>query len=146
MSKQIGHINSELRLLGERLKTESSVIGWRSEATPTGELGGQEKPDWLGGQQPDERGIDEKSVKTFPYYAEYFVIISMLAATCLLWETQKAEIKGYNNRRFIKILMHQLIKEKKNGFRHLIFQVIDFHNIISGKFHVREDIINCVYP
>ncbi|KRZ63471.1 hypothetical protein T02_13099 [Trichinella nativa] len=129
MSKQIGHINSELRLLGERLKTESSHLfhKWRSKATPTGELGGQEKPDWLGGQQPDERGSDEESVKTFPYYAEYFVIISMLAATCLLWETQKAEIKGYNNRRFKKILMHQLIKEKKN-------------------FHVREDIINCVYP
>ncbi|KRY86017.1 hypothetical protein T4D_15524 [Trichinella pseudospiralis] len=34
--------------------------GWRSEATPTGELGGQEKPDWLGGQQPDERGSDEE--------------------------------------------------------------------------------------
>ncbi|KRY00320.1 hypothetical protein T4E_6388 [Trichinella pseudospiralis] len=34
--------------------------GWRSEATSTGELGGQEKPDWLGGQQPDERGSDEE--------------------------------------------------------------------------------------
>ncbi|KRY82253.1 hypothetical protein T4D_11392 [Trichinella pseudospiralis] len=34
--------------------------GWRSEATPTGELGGQEKSDWLGGQQPDERGSDEE--------------------------------------------------------------------------------------
>ncbi|KRZ59271.1 hypothetical protein T02_1913 [Trichinella nativa] len=35
-----------------------------SEATPTGELGGQEKPDWLGGQQPDERGIDEEVLVT----------------------------------------------------------------------------------
>ncbi|KRX32739.1 hypothetical protein T05_10284 [Trichinella murrelli] len=33
---------------------------WRSEATPTDELGGQEKPDWLGGQQPDVRGSDEE--------------------------------------------------------------------------------------
>ncbi|KRX84998.1 hypothetical protein T06_1183 [Trichinella sp. T6] len=29
-----------------------------------GELGGQEKPDWLGGQQPDERGIDEEVLVT----------------------------------------------------------------------------------
>ncbi|KRZ48247.1 hypothetical protein T02_15038 [Trichinella nativa] len=27
---------------------------------PTGELEGQKKPDWLGGQQPDERGSDEE--------------------------------------------------------------------------------------
>ncbi|KRX69507.1 hypothetical protein T06_2231 [Trichinella sp. T6] len=40
------------------------AVRWRSEATPTGELGGQEKPDWLGGQQPDERGIDEKVLVT----------------------------------------------------------------------------------
>ncbi|KRY09900.1 hypothetical protein T12_11343 [Trichinella patagoniensis] len=38
--------------------------GWRSEATPTGELGGQEKLDWLGGQQPDERGSDEEVLVT----------------------------------------------------------------------------------
>ncbi|KRX60755.1 hypothetical protein T09_14365 [Trichinella sp. T9] len=124
MSKQIGHINSELRLLGERLKTESSHLfhKWRSEATPTGELGGQEKPDWLA----DNSQTKAESVKTFLYYAEYFVIISMLAATCLLWETQKAEIKGYNNRRF----------KSKDVFH------IDF----DASFHVREDIINCVYP
>ncbi|KRY19925.1 hypothetical protein T12_11615 [Trichinella patagoniensis] len=74
------------------------------------------------------------SVKTFPFYAEYFVIISMLAATCLLWETQKAEIKGYNNRRFkSKDVFH--IDFVASGLRHLIFQ-----------FYVREDIINCVYP
>ncbi|KRX20394.1 hypothetical protein T07_370 [Trichinella nelsoni] len=34
--------------------------GWRSEATATDEPGGQEKPDWLGGQQRDERGSDEE--------------------------------------------------------------------------------------
>ncbi|KRX20384.1 hypothetical protein T07_7032 [Trichinella nelsoni] len=34
--------------------------GWRSEATSTDEPGGQEKPDWLGGQQRDERGSDEE--------------------------------------------------------------------------------------
>ncbi|KRY47002.1 Heparan sulfate glucosamine 3-O-sulfotransferase 3B1 [Trichinella britovi] len=39
---------------------DSPEKSWRSEATPTGELGGQEKPDWLGGQQPDERGSDEE--------------------------------------------------------------------------------------
>ncbi|KRX12881.1 hypothetical protein T07_14195 [Trichinella nelsoni] len=33
---------------------------WRSEATATDEPGGQEKPDWLGGQQRDERGSDEE--------------------------------------------------------------------------------------
>ncbi|KRX36680.1 hypothetical protein T05_7457 [Trichinella murrelli] len=38
----------------------TSTCQWRSEATPTGELGGQEKPDWLGGQQLDERGSDEE--------------------------------------------------------------------------------------
>ncbi|KRX13282.1 hypothetical protein T07_5911 [Trichinella nelsoni] len=48
-----------------RTPTEVSLDGRMetcvtSEATPTGELGGQEKPDWLGGQQPDERGSDEE--------------------------------------------------------------------------------------
>ncbi|KRX36031.1 hypothetical protein T08_15564 [Trichinella sp. T8] len=42
------------------IKCLSVLTVRRSEATPTGELGGQEKPDWLGGQQPDERGIDEE--------------------------------------------------------------------------------------
>ncbi|KRX72226.1 Histone H2B 3 [Trichinella sp. T6] len=45
----------------ERLVVRAIFTGkWRSRATPTGELGGQEKPDWLGGQQPDKRGSDEK--------------------------------------------------------------------------------------
>ncbi|KRY45741.1 hypothetical protein T03_10187 [Trichinella britovi] len=43
----------------------SVLIGPRGRlAAFEGELGGQEKPDWLGGQQPDERGIDEKVLVT----------------------------------------------------------------------------------
>ncbi|KRY40914.1 hypothetical protein T01_232 [Trichinella spiralis] len=60
-----------------------------------------------------------------------------------LWEAQKAEIKDYNNRRFKSKDVFQILKcsiklniiDFIRGFRHVIFQ-----------FHVREDIINCVYP
>ncbi|KRX78788.1 hypothetical protein T06_2173, partial [Trichinella sp. T6] len=55
-------VTSRKRRIKRRLsrRTLAGRLVWRSEATPTGELGGQEKPDWLGGQQPDERGIDEE--------------------------------------------------------------------------------------
>ncbi|KRY44531.1 hypothetical protein T03_737 [Trichinella britovi] len=54
----------QLSVSAEEISFSIICNGWRSEATPTGELGGQEKPDWLGGQQPDERGIDEKVLVT----------------------------------------------------------------------------------
>ncbi|KRZ88062.1 hypothetical protein T08_12759, partial [Trichinella sp. T8] len=53
-------VHSRLYLSGINSYLPSMPNGWLSEATPTGELGGQEKPDWLGGQQPDERGSDEE--------------------------------------------------------------------------------------
>ncbi|KRY59811.1 hypothetical protein T03_13435 [Trichinella britovi] len=63
MSNLFMHIISSLESARSTL-IHTTCIRWRSEATPTGELGGQEKPDWLGGQQPDERGIDEKVLVT----------------------------------------------------------------------------------
>ncbi|KRX81235.1 hypothetical protein T06_8604 [Trichinella sp. T6] len=54
-------LRSFIKCLSKKLRTDCLLLHKRrSEATPTGELGGQEKPDWLGGQQPDERGIDEE--------------------------------------------------------------------------------------
>ncbi|KRZ82649.1 hypothetical protein T08_12469 [Trichinella sp. T8] len=51
----------------KRFQQNKLLTQWRSEATPTGELGGQEKPDWLGGQQPDERGSDEEQCKIIKF-------------------------------------------------------------------------------
>ncbi|KRX19487.1 hypothetical protein T07_13383 [Trichinella nelsoni] len=41
-------------------RASAAPFTWRSEATAADEPGGQEKPDWLGGQQRDERGSDEE--------------------------------------------------------------------------------------